>query len=156
MGFEPTRVGRSIFLVLGVLILLSFFRVVNDATLTYASRAWLPTTACIIAIAKNVHKTLVNDKDGILYQYSVGGISYTNGRISYSRRSKWSANEWNQWAKPLAEKQNIEIYYDPANPQRSVIMRGGDNRWNIGFAMAQLFSVCLFVWLGLRSGTQDN
>jgi len=149
MSIELTRAGRVISLILGTLILLSLSSVINDAILTYASRNWMPATAHIISVESNSQQPLRKDKDGILYQYSVGGISYTNSRINYSRRWKWSVNEWKQWMKTLDGKETIQVYYDPQKPQQSVIVRGGDNRWNIGFVILQLLFVVLFAWIAL-------
>ena len=77
----------------------------------------------------------------VRYQYSVNGVEYSGHALSFGR--SYSRGDIMQVSKKFPVGHTVAVYYDPANPERSVLMPGG----NVG--QAELTFDILLVLVGL-------
>lgn len=88
----------------------------------------------------------------IKYTYEIDGHEYTSTRISLQGPAYGAPGQWQAWADERKVGKNIDIYYDPEDPDEAVI----DKSWSAGAdVMKVLFSgLLLGVALGFRKLTQ--
>jgi hypothetical protein len=103
------------------------------------ARTWKKTMAKIIElgiykirIAGYPHSTIAYFP-AIMYEFNVNNTKYKNNNISfeadytYNRElNSWSSNQYNENNKQFSkwiEKQEVEIFYNPNNPNESVVFR---------------------------------
>lgn len=105
--------------VLVVLVLVALFWL--NMKKRKASRLWPSTTGTIIN--SDIH--LSRDSDGstqedarIVYSYNVGGKAFNSSRIGFI-----TVGTASQLVRRYPVGQQVEVYYDPANPSSSVLQR---------------------------------
>jgi hypothetical protein len=90
---------------------------------------------------------------GIRYTYSVGGRPYTGSRYRYDT----SSSSDSAWAKAVVAARppgsKVPVFYDPANPQNSVLAPGliGGDLFRLAF-MTPFNAVMIGLWWGGWSG----
>lgn len=89
----------------------------------------------------------------VTYSYSVDGQSYTGQRYSFGRGTTAASGGTRAKARAVADElypslTPIDVYYDPADPEQSVLSPGLHWSTFVPLAMAALFGV-LALW-GLR------
>lgn len=81
------------------------------------------------------------------YEFKVREVRYTGNQISFSKRSKWDFDDVKVITAKWSSNPEVSVYYDPSNPMRSVLERGGSNVANILFFSAQLLTALVLVAL---------
>lgn len=106
-------------------------------------QSWQPTTATLLKISGS------SNNSEATYQYSVYGVDYQNDRV-YVSTVKDNIGSYHQemvdqlnWLKKNG--QSVPIWYDPNNPQQSVIDR--EMRW--GFFALNVGFCSIFIIIGL-------
>lgn len=131
---------KSIILVLaGVSIL--FFST-QQWILAYASLNWqtaqgeIVVSEAIACTKKRQHRHQAR----IIYEYSVNGVLYSSENITYSTdvstETCRDAEEEVMAQYPLGK--SVLVYYNPENPENSVLQPGGTSFISIGFSMILL------------------
>ena len=121
--------GFSRFLVvLGVLLLLFGVWFVQEAMV---ARNWPPTTGTLISASvrssRSGSSSAKRYKVHLIYRYIVEGKSYTSSRYRLGDGSTAGdfthPEQAREEAKRWKEGQDIEVYYDPDEPQSAVLVR---------------------------------
>jgi hypothetical protein len=128
-----------IFVLIGVLL---FFFVTQQWIRAYASLDWQTTqgkvtTSKAIPCSRRYHR--FGSQASIVYKYSVHGASYSSNNITFAfdslTRSCGNAEKViTQY--PLGK--SVVVYYDPKNPEQSVLRPGGTSFLGIGFSLLSL------------------
>jgi len=125
----------------------STYQVAADIRDTKKSINWPSTSGDVsrfVDINSQLSPKAWADDQIVEYRYIVNGKEYNGKRVSFSRRSKWQYNEVKALASPWLLKPETIVYFDPENPNLSVLQKGGSNFWNIGFLCLQIIAiVCL-------------
>ncbi len=87
--------------------------------LSLASRNWPATNGTVV-----LSTSRFSNKGGkyaiVKYRYFIDGFLHENGRIS----AKLSSDRWDEILRKYPEGKNIDVYYDPAAPSRSLLEPG--------------------------------
>ena len=102
------------------------------------SQSWLSTRAQIVSSA------LVTDPHGsersikITYRFTVGANEFTSNCVSFSPLSN-EPEAQGQLIAQFAAGGLVEAFYDPSNPERSVLLRGESRSWLWGPVVGIVF-----------------
>jgi hypothetical protein len=112
------------------------------------SRAWPSTQGRILkAITRPGNRRLIHFHTcvAVRYCYSVNGMEHEAGVRGYHCNSL-SADDFVAQHSPGSE---VEVFYDPRDPRRAVLERGGSmaNMWAVGGLGILVGCVVLAVWL---------
>jgi len=124
-----------------------FFMALETAVPTFQSwkamKQWQSTTATILSVRGEDNDTLAN------YKYSVSGRIYENNRVYLAafkdNIGSYHKNKFNQLNQLKNNRHPVTIWYDPNNPENSVIDR--DMRWGLFILMSGFCSVFIFIGL---------
>ena len=104
--------------------------VVSDTATIIDSAGWKSTTARIERVwldESNSHGRMFSP--GVVYTFEVAGHTYSGDHFEVPpRRSGDRAFELGR-LEPFAPGTRVEIFYDPSNPERSVLTRPQMNYW---------------------------
>ena len=128
-----------IFILVGVLLLLF---VTQQWILGYASLTW-QTTQGKITSSKAIPCSRKYDRFGsqasIVYKYSVNSVSYSSNNITFTFDSLApSCGNAEKIMTQFPLGKSVIVYYDPKNPEKSVLRPGGTNFMGIGFSLLSL------------------
>jgi hypothetical protein len=87
----------------------------------------------------------------VRYQYQVGSATYEGNRVTFNGRVGIRFRAVRQEVDWFAHAQQVEVWYDPAHPERSVLEPGAD-AWNYGCTALGIVLTLLisrFLWLPL-------
>lgn len=98
----------------------------NDRTLAQNSLKWPHTQAKIVSASVERHhnKHSTNYEPKVAYQFKVGSQSYDNDTISFPNPSFDSTAEAETVARNYKVGSHVPVYYDPAKPAESCLVRG--------------------------------
>ena len=71
-------------------------------------------------------KTKISYRPEVVFSYSIAGHEYTGKRLNFSHRSYRDLEVAQDIQETYVPGQEIEIFYNPANPSESVIIRDGE------------------------------
>lgn len=125
IGRGAINSGTAIFtaIILSIVVSASFFQTKKDREAT----SWPSTTSSIVGY-KNCDSPI---RCGVRYIYFVENRKYIGSRVSfttYHMPKGWNNDEINNWIKqsyPVGLE--IDVYYDPNNPQDSSLQVGKSN-----------------------------
>lgn len=117
-----------------------------------STRTWTSTTGKVVrSRVKTDRDPSMNSEETmyvpeIRYKYMVDGKEYTGKRIGYRAYSSTDSKEVKQALDEYAKKDKIEVYYNPAHPEKAVLERGGEDFHVANLVMSGIFA---FVSLAL-------
>ncbi|WP_461786359.1 DUF3592 domain-containing protein [Prosthecobacter sp.] len=131
-----------LFLALAVaLIIRSSYSVVLDIVAVNQSSSWPSTQGTVVKYTDFNAALRSWRRDQIVeYEFHVQGVRYTGNQITFSKRSKWDYEDVKTATAKWPSNPEVSVYYDSANPMRSVLEPGGSNVANILFFVAQLLA----------------
>ncbi len=111
--------------------------------------SWLTTTG-IVTVSEVIRSmgSELKYSAHIVYQYSVNGVSYSSNKITPAELmdiADTGQNEAVAKVKKYPLQSTVTIYYDPQDPQRAVLEKGGDaslfflGAFFLAFALAIFF-----------------
>jgi hypothetical protein len=129
----------TLFVLVGVLLMLF---VTQRWILAYASLTWQTaqgkiTTSKAIPCSRKYNR--FGAQASLVYKYSVHGISYSSSNIAFTLDSLTPScgnAEKIMTQYPLGK--SVLVYYDPKNPEKSVLRPGGTSFTGIGFSLLSL------------------
>ena len=137
------------FIIAGLIVIYLDAMAVLDAG---KSHAW-PSTQGTLRVTQGAYRKTLS------YQYTVKGITYESDHVIHGEMgNKNPSSDWQRFSE-LATGQQVEVFYQPWNPRRSVLARELDPRarFNILFGCAfLLMGVFLFlIFPRLRARRQE-
>ncbi|MGD9128423.1 MAG: DUF3592 domain-containing protein [Planctomycetia bacterium] len=149
-------------------LFVSVFYVVGFALLGYGGWQWKksteagswPTTAgTITASSIEVHSDSDGDayKVNVEYAYRVGGVEYVGDRLAFGYVSSSGRKVHEAILKKLEEAKQVEVRYDPADPQNAVLSFGMHRsiRLILAFAIVWLLFTLGFSYLAWTASHGD-
>ncbi len=120
-----------IFGLIGMVIVISS---IFDAYLANASKEWKNTVGKMTEAQMVASGSNGLSKARVLYEYYVDGVQYENTKIRFVG---FAPNRKLQYRYRAGKK--VKIYYNPLNPNRSVLEFGGSMDLFISFIMGVIF-----------------
>jgi len=129
----------TILILVGVLLLLF---VTRQWVIGYSSHNWQTvqgqiTTSKAIPCSRKYHR--FGSQASIVYKYSVNGVSYSSNNITFALDSltTFCGNAEKIMTRyPLGK--DVLVYYDPKNPEKSVLRPGGTSFMGMGLSLLSL------------------
>jgi hypothetical protein len=124
------------------LLFLLLLAVKRDASVTYlslVSTQWPSSRLESIRFAGENEKSHSSGKGNVIYTFRVAGVLYEGSDISFNRRSKWTHDEVRKLIGKIEKSREKEVFYNPANPNVSVLETGGNRGWNFFFLFGSIF-----------------
>jgi hypothetical protein len=121
--------GKYVFAALALLFAVLVWRAWQ---VKQASPSW-PSVQGQILVSKARARNETGDQRGtpthdwfteVSYRYTVDGVAYTGNTLRAFGRNHFSQDQAEAELAPFAVGQSVPVYYDPANPARSVLIPG--------------------------------
>jgi hypothetical protein len=139
------RISRLILVLVVVLIIRSSYFVVLDIVAVIESASWASVRGTVVQFADfNAARKSWRRDQIVEYEFRVQGVRYTGNQISFAKRSKWSYGDVKAITTKWSSNPDVTVFYDPANPLRSVLEPGGSNVANAVFFGVQLLTALAF------------
>ena len=151
-------IWRFFLALLVVLIIRSaYYDVALDIIAVNDSSAWPSVKGRVVRFADfNANLRSWRDDQIVEYEFEVEGVRYTGNQVSFSKRSRWNYDAVKEATAKWSLNPDAKVYYDSANPNRSVLEPGGSNVANIAFFTAQLFGALGLSFLLIFHLRQDR
>ncbi len=148
-------VGKVLCAILLIATVWGTVEVGSDAFLVAESLRW-PSTDGKIIKGEQATKSVGFEPAYLEYSYQVGDRWFSSGKINFSRRWKWSSNEWNALIGSFPASGSVPVFYNPREPSQAVLEPGGSNLGNFAFLGVQLLVALALSWLLIRSFRIDR
>lgn len=91
-----------------------------------------------------------NDKGAdspLMYEFDLEGRIYRSTRVAFIDRSNIDYNDWIQLANGLPREGSVTVYYDPENPNESVLIAGDVKASWVGLGFGAIFGGFAAFWM---------
>ena len=129
----PINIPNGLYLVLSLVGLISILAALRNRRQADVSQGWSGVQGKVLEA--RIEKAETSDSDGspstlytpvVRYSYPVMGKEYTGERISFAVRTS-NPRPASQIIDRYPAGSSVMVYYDPADPTRSVLERTGGN-----------------------------
>jgi len=91
----------------------------------------------------------------LMYEYEVDGKVYRSTRVAYVDKPNLEFNEWIQLANGLPKDGTVAVYFDPEDPNESVLKAGEHAASWEGVKSGSLFAGFAAIWVTLWWGMSN-